>query len=489
MRLSLFCRRRTSLAVLIALVLGTSAVRSVALAQCEDDGEWSIADFLGTSHAFHTATLLADGHVLIAGGINAWASSGRTSICELYDPTTDTWSNTGQMVVRRQDHVATRLADGRVLVSGGMDPASQFLTDCELYDPGTELWSSTGAMNSRRARHSATLLPDGKVLACGGVMAGFITADATATCDVYDPATGTWTPTNAMSTERYGHTGMLLNDGNVLVCGGFGDVDIALGTCELYDPATGTWTPTGSFNVARGGYEMRNFTTTLLGSGQVLVAGGHPGAGGQIIKSCELYDPSTGTWSLTGEMAEGRTTHSATLLPSGKVLVAGGNGAPSWKASCELYDRATESWCTIASMAIGRYGHTATLLGSGNVLAAGGTFASGSVTPSTELYESLEAPSDDSDGDGVPDSEDECPDSDLSPTIVIDECDTGVENQLLEDGCTMADLIALCAEGVTEHGAFIRCVAHLTNFWKCDRLISGQDKGHIQSCAAQADIP
>lgn len=96
---------------------------------------------------------------------------------------------------------------------------------------------------------------------------------------------------------------------------------------------------------------------------------------------------------------------------------------------------------------------------------------------------------DDLDGDGVIDDCDECPDSDLGAVIVIDGCDTGVDNQLLEDGCTMADLIAECADGVATHGAYVRCIDHLTNFWKCDGLIAGAEKGHIQSCAAQADIP
>ena len=95
----------------------------------------------------------------------------------------------------------------------------------------------------------------------------------------------------------------------------------------------------------------------------------------------------------------------------------------------------------------------------------------------------------DSDNDGVPDDEDNCLNSDLAESIMIDDCDTGVENELLEDGCTMADLIAQCADGVETHGAFVRCVAHLTNFWKCSGLISGGDKGHTQSCVGQADIP
>lgn len=491
MRFSMFCRRRTLLPVLIALVLGMSTVRSIALAQCEDDGEWSGTDSLGTSHMAHTATLLDNGKVLIAGGVSWWAPSGRTRICELYDPTDDTWSDTGLLAVGRQNHTATRLANGRILIAGGLDSGSQHIPLCEVYDPPTEAWSETGSMYTGRGSHTATLLPDGTVLACGGIegMGDIPTADATDTCEVYDSCNGVWTPTNSMSIERFGHTATLLNDGNVLVCGGFSDVYVAIETCELYDPSSGNWSSTGSLNVARGGFEVRNFTATLLGNGEVLVTGGHPGAGGEAIQSCELYDPVTGSWSLTADMSEGRINHSATLLENGKVLVAGGAGDPTWKASCELYDPDTETWCSVASLDTGRRLHTATLLGDGRVLSAGGNIGSGTITPSTELYESMEAPSDDSDGDGVPDEEDDCPDSDLSPTMVIDECDTGVENQLLEDGCTMADLIAQCADGAQNHGAFIRCVAHLSNLWKCQGLIGGGEKGHIQSCAAQADIP
>lgn len=96
---------------------------------------------------------------------------------------------------------------------------------------------------------------------------------------------------------------------------------------------------------------------------------------------------------------------------------------------------------------------------------------------------------DDSDGDGVPNEDDKCPDSDLTATIVLVECDTDVENQMLEDGCTMADMITECSEGVESHGAFVRCVAHLTNLWKCEGLITGGEKGAIQSCAGGSGLP
>jgi hypothetical protein len=95
----------------------------------------------------------------------------------------------------------------------------------------------------------------------------------------------------------------------------------------------------------------------------------------------------------------------------------------------------------------------------------------------------------DADSDGICDADDACPESDTSPTIVIDGCDSGVENRLFDDGCTMADEIAECAAGATNHGAFVSCVAHLTNGWKRAGLISGAEKGRIQSCAARANIP
>ena len=95
----------------------------------------------------------------------------------------------------------------------------------------------------------------------------------------------------------------------------------------------------------------------------------------------------------------------------------------------------------------------------------------------------------DSDDDGGPDDEDACPDSDLSETVIIDGCDSGVGNLLFEYGCTMAGLIAACADGAANHGQFVSCVAHLTNEWKRAGLITGQEKGRIQSCAARSDIP
>ena len=93
----------------------------------------------------------------------------------------------------------------------------------------------------------------------------------------------------------------------------------------------------------------------------------------------------------------------------------------------------------------------------------------------------------DSDGDGVGDACDSCPDSILTETVIIDSCDSGVLNVVFEDGCTMSDLIAQCSVGKKNHGQFVSCVAHLTNEWKSAGYISGAEKGAIQSCAAKSD--
>jgi hypothetical protein len=98
-------------------------------------------------------------------------------------------------------------------------------------------------------------------------------------------------------------------------------------------------------------------------------------------------------------------------------------------------------------------------------------------------------PEPDSDGDGVPDAEDGCPDSDLSPTVAIEGCDSGVSNTLSPSGCTISDLVTECTEDAGNHGGFVNCVADLTNDLRNAGIITGGQKGAIQRCAAQADIP
>jgi hypothetical protein len=215
------------------------------------------------------------------------------------------------------------LSDGRVLVAGGNDTAS-----AELYDPATGTWTATSSLNTARYFHRAALLPNGKVLVAGGFFFNGTRGHSLASCELYDPATGIWTVTGSLSAPRQDQIFLLLPNGQVLAAGGDNN-GAFLATSELYNPATGTWSATGSLTTARSG------GATLLPNGQVLVAGGdNPNA----LASAELYDPASGTWSVTGSLATARFAP-LTLLPGGEVLASGGIGANFGSvANAEVYD-------------------------------------------------------------------------------------------------------------------------------------------------------
>jgi len=294
----------------------------------------------------HTATLLQNGTVLLTGGFinDVWDDyfdSVSDNGAGLYDSATGVFSGTGNMTAGRGGHTATLLANGKVLIAGGadQDPTGTGLASAELYDPSTGTFTQTGNMAVGRYLHTATLLQNGKVLIVGGVLTS--KSDPVATAEIYDPATGTFTMTGAMATAREQHTATLLADGRVLIVGGTtsppasltsawlgtGTVNLqGTATAEIYDPSTGSFSGTGSMA------EARTFhTATLLPSGKVLLAGG-----GDENSTAELYDPATGSFSITGGMEIGRSGHSATLLPNGSVLVVGG-GIFAGLASAELY--------------------------------------------------------------------------------------------------------------------------------------------------------
>jgi N-acetylneuraminic acid mutarotase len=235
------------------------------------------------------------------------------------------------MVEGHGGHTAVLLLDGTVLVAGGCcDASGSFVTSAELYDPSSGSWSSTGNMIEVRADAAITLLRDGRVLATGGQYFGLGTAE------LYDPSSGTWSATGSMAEGRIGHAAALLPDGTVLVAGGYtndssGNFATMLASAELYDPGSGTWTATGNMIEARADH-----TATSLPDGTVLVAGGSEFNSLTNFASTELYDPSSGTWTSNASMIEARAYHAATLLLNGKVLVAGGRD--SGGGISELYD-------------------------------------------------------------------------------------------------------------------------------------------------------
>jgi hypothetical protein len=326
----------------------------------------------------HTATLLQDGRVLVVGGRSSFDTPS-TSTAELYDPATGTWQSTGSMAVARIRHTATLLPGGLVLVAGGVQPG--VAASAELYNPATGTWSQTGSMLTSRFAHQATLLPNGSVLVTGGTSGNVALASA----EVYDPASGAWRTTGAMASPRLVHSASLLADGSVLVAGGSADTlpaweTVTLASAEIYDLATGVWSPTGSMAHAR-----RYHVAVPLGNGRIIAIGGYDGS---ATVPEEIYDPATRAWQSTDRLIPGRYTHAATLLQDGRVLAVGGYGGPGigYLADARVYDAASATWSGAGAMATAREFHTVMRLADGRVLVAGGNFRD-EVLASAEIYD------------------------------------------------------------------------------------------------------
>jgi hypothetical protein len=451
------------------------------------DPEWRDGSTMALPRSQHTATLLSDGKVLIAGG-----DLGNIGTCELYDPQSGSYTTTGTLLEPRFGHTATLLSNGQVLISGGrpgVGSDAPAYTSAELYDPRAGTFSATGSMSQSRSGHAAARLADGTVLVTGGVtnVANTILVRSK-TAEVYDPKMGRFVVTSSpMANSRVGHTATALSSGRVLVVGGTAAGDMS-DPAELYDPATSSFVsgsvplfprtdhtatilPSGDvllvggaslgqapaeiYSVATGAFEAvgaepmdapiatRNaHTATLLPSGQVLVAGGQDGSTQAGIAVSKLYDPPTGAFISTGspagdDMPAPAWRHRATLLPSGRVLMTGGENQAQILAigrlyvsdqitatgsrpmqdarafhgaallqtgkvlvvsgldqalltptvSAELYDPASDSYSPTGSLSVGRYAFTTTLLNSGMVLVAGGSDGSGTPLASAEIYD------------------------------------------------------------------------------------------------------
>ncbi len=340
-------------------------------------GTWSRTGAMAGVRELHTATLLPEGKVLVAGGSRL--NVGAIASAELYDPVKGTWSMARYMSVSRHSHSATFLTNGKVLVSSGHGSAA--LSSSELYDPATDAWRTITSAPLARYSFGSVLLPTGKVLFVGG----YDSVSYSSAAHVYDPVQGAlqgeWTSSDAMAPGRYGYSATLLPNGKVLVAGGQ-NTFTALSSAQLYEPTTGTWVATGSLSSERTGH-----TATLLPNGKVLVTGGKDRAGVEL-RTAELYDSVSGTWSTTNSLSVARYGHTATLLHGGKVLVSGGRNGAGFIVAAELYDPAAGTWSAAGSFVTSRANHTATVLDSGKVLVTGGyNSSSGTVLASVELYD------------------------------------------------------------------------------------------------------
>lgn len=350
--------RRTAVVVATVLLaaLAPGGPGSVpAGAQTAGEGTWEATAPLSVPRYDHTTTLLLGGRVLATAGRNVTPEQPVELLAsaEVYDPHSETWRATGSLSDARWSHTANLLRDGRVLVAGGFgEPyragsnAQPVLDTAELYDPKTGTWTPAGSMATRRALHTATLLPDGRVLVAGGRTCDQPPPTAcdfrfrTDTAEIYDPTTGTWARTGSLTIARHTTSSVVLPTGEVLVPAGFTSAGNGT-TADRYDPATGTWSVTGPLNVGRA-----RQGAMLLPDGTVLVASGFGGR-----DTAETYDRPSDTWTLTGNMAGKRFNYDFAVLPNGKALVAGGGFAgqgPS--ATAELYDPAARQWSSAGEM-------------------------------------------------------------------------------------------------------------------------------------------
>jgi Kelch motif/Galactose oxidase, central domain len=323
------------------------------------DPQWTATPMLYGECGAVVGAALDDGRALIAGGEDgpAWAAA------LVYDAKLNTWAKAASMKFGRTGARAARMLDGRVLVTGGC--ANRQYTTCytsaEIYDPKANVWTMTAPMSVAHAKHAATLLADGRVLVTGGITGSSDTNAA----EIYDPVADTWKGAVPIGIARRRHAMERLTDGKVLLTGG----EVLAGSsneASLYDPATNTWTAVGPMHDRRAGHTM-----TLLANGKVLVVGGEDIGPKVNFVNAELYDPVSKTWSSVVPMITARSDHSATLLPNGEVLIAGGSNSISSQV-VERYRPATGSFVMEEPLLEGHSTHAAVLMGTGQVLVAGG---------------------------------------------------------------------------------------------------------------------
>ena len=337
---------------------------------------------MATARSAHTATLLPDGRVLLAGGmVSAAGDETNTETAEIFDPANSTFKATGSMNARRAGHTATLLPGGDVLIAGGFDQ-SKVLAGAEIYRAATGTFAKISDMRDPRMGHVATPLPGGRVLITGGARSIATTSHANSSAEIFDPATQSFNvTTGAMSFTRTMHTATLLADGRVLVAGGSARFRAeVLGSAELFDPADGSFSAAGTMTAAR-----HKHAASLLAGGRVLVIGGsdNPVELGGRLTSAEVYDPSRRGFSPAGELSKARfkIPSAVAQLRDGKILVAGDG------AYVEVYDPASSDFGTAkGSLDAAQMYSTATTLPDGRALIAGGYDEDMEVSAAAWLY-------------------------------------------------------------------------------------------------------
>jgi len=348
----------------IRRTLVTAAVAIVVMAAGPATTAGSLTAIADMSEArmAHTATLLADGRVLVAGG---FTEAGSARGAQAYDAATRRFSPLPPMLTTRHSHTATRLRDGRVLIVGGLGAGNTTLATAEIFNPVTNTFSPAGTLQEARAGHVAVLLDDGRILLAGGLGLGWTFLSS---AELYDPASGTFSRTGSMTAPRESHVGLLLRDGRAFIVGGHRgrrSEMVLYSSAEAYDPRTGRFSHVADMSIRRHKHDA-----VLLQDGRVLVTGGSTTRDyDERYASSEIFDPAAVKFSDGPTLNRPRYKHagSSVLLQSGQVLIAGG------ATEAEVYDARTKTFSIVAgsSRLTGHFSAVAPLA-DGNVLITGG---------------------------------------------------------------------------------------------------------------------
>ena len=311
------------------------AYRRTSIAQGEilplGSTEWAKTSRFNWERTYHTASLLPDGTVLVAGGTgrvvlkegeseSLWRGNKDLNSAEIYDPKTDEWENAPDMTYKKQLAQAITLEDGRVMIIGGRSGVST-LSSNEIYDPEDNSWSEAEPMMQSRMSHSAVKLIDNTILVTGG-MESVTMGDTLSSAEIYDPLQNSWSKVAKLTRARLGHRSTLLPDGRVLVTGGTSVVEADLlgpeTTAEIYDPILNEWTLISTELLAR-----KDHSAVLTPGGKVILIGGGDPAGAGVLP-IESYDIENNEWSVISNLPEGRNLLTATTLRDGSIVVVGG---------------------------------------------------------------------------------------------------------------------------------------------------------------------
>jgi uncharacterized protein YjdB len=361
---------------------GVSLPKAMSATATYSDG--TTGDVTATAKWSSAAPAIASvSSVGVVTGVSAGIASVAATIGQVTANTSITviasngWLLTGAMTFARGGYAVTRLADGKVLASGGASNSAlgslfYFQGYAEIYDPALRIWLSLGSVGAR-ANHTSILLNSGKVLVAGGLSGTLFTQVTTDSAELFDRSTGRSTSTGSMvSSSRSAFTMTLLHDGRVLAVGGIRQttvpynqyVTVTLDSAEIYSPATGSWTPAASMSQPRAGH-----SAFLLPDGRVIVVGGNAG---DFLATPEIYDPTTGSWTMAAAPPIAQSGATTALLSNNKLIVAGGSAAGAIASTVQTYDVATNTWAPAASLPVAQAGMQSVLLQNGKWLIAGG---------------------------------------------------------------------------------------------------------------------